>query len=186
MPQSATPSVPMTPQRPPTDTGSQRAVRGQPQPSRFGPACHDVATIYVEGRPIAVSVRIAHDGIEYVGRLWFADPGSADHELASGIPDRAPVPGQAREDVLARALVLDAEDLARRHARALAERRRYRALRATTDEVLARIRYLNRVALLVRDGLLDAPGGAQELDITESQLHELVVKLRTHAGQEEI
>ena len=42
------------------------------------------------------------------------------------------------------------------------------------------------VALLVRDGLLDAPGGAQELDITESQLHELVVKLRTHAGQEEI
>jgi len=184
MPHAATPSVPAkaSPARP-GDTGSQRAVRAPA--TRFGPACHDVATIYVEDRPIAVSVRIAHDGIEYVGRLWFADPGSADAELASGIPDRAPVPGQTREDVLARALCLDPEDLGRRHARALAERRRYRALRATTDEVLARIRYLNRVALLVRDGLLDAPGGAQELDITESQLHELVVRLRTHAGQEE-
>ncbi|MFL5575494.1 MAG: hypothetical protein ACJ79S_05950, partial [Gemmatimonadaceae bacterium] len=64
------------------------------------------------------------------------------------------------------------------------ERRRYRALRHTTDEVLARIRYLNRVALLVRDGLLDRAGGEQELDITEKQLHELVSELRAHAGLE--
>lgn len=186
MAHAATPSIPIpTPPPPSSDTGSQRAVRSPAPVSRFGPACHDVATIDVDERPIAVSVRIAHDGIEYVGRLWFADVGSADPELASGIPDRAPVPGQTREDVLARALCLDQEDLGRRHARALAERRRYRALRHTTDEVLARIRYLNRVALLVRDGLLDAPGGAQELDITENQLHELVVRLRAHAGQEE-
>lgn len=185
MAHAATPSIPMkTPPPTPGASGSHGSARPA-HVSRFGPACHDVATIDVEGRPINISVRIAHDGIEYVGRLWFADPGSADQELVSGIPDRAPVPGQTRDDVLARALSLDTEDLGRRHARALAERRRYRALRATTDEVLARIRYLNRVALLVRDGLLDEQGGAQELDVTESQLHELVAKLRTHAGQEE-
>ena len=168
-----------------TVPSSPSAPSSSLEPSAHASRQYPLTTIDVDGHAIEVSVRVGHDGIEYVGRLWFADPGSADQELASGIPDRAPVPGQTREDVLARALVLDAEDLGRRHARALAERRRYRALRATTDEVLARIRYLNRVALLVRDGLLDAPGGAQELDITESQLHELVVKLRTHAGQEE-
>ncbi|MFL5578520.1 MAG: hypothetical protein ACJ79S_21405 [Gemmatimonadaceae bacterium] len=157
---------------------------GGPPPRTFGSIQHDVATIDVEGRDVAVAVRIVHDGVEYVGRLWFADPGSSDPELVAGIPDRAPLPGRTREDVLARALCLDPDDLVLRHERALVERRRYRALRHTTDEVLARIRYLNRVALLVRDGLLDRAGGEQELDITEKQLHELVSELRAHAGLE--
>lgn len=143
-----------------------------------------LATIDVDGRRFNVSVQIAYDGIEYVGRLWFAELASDDAELATGIPDRAPIPGKTREDVIARAVSLDEDDLARRHARALAERRRYRALRLTTDDVLARIRYMNRVALLVRDGLLDSAGGTQELDQTETQLHELVAKLRAHAGLE--
>jgi hypothetical protein len=157
---------------------------GGSPPRTFGSVQHDVATLEVEGREIRVAVRIVHDGVEYVGRLWFSEPASPEAELVAGIPDRAPLPGKTREDVLARALCLDLDDLGRRHDRALAERRRYRALRHTTDEVLARIRYLNRVALLVRDGLLDRAGGEQELDLTERQLHELVAELRAHAGLE--
>ena len=150
----------------------------------FGAVQHEVASIEFQDREVNVSVRIVHDGIEYVGRLWFAEPASSDAELVAGIPDRAPLPGQTRDDVLARALCLDHDDLGRRYERALAERRRYRALRHTTDEVLARVRYLHRVKLLVRDGLLDRAGGEQELDLTEKQLHDLVAELRRHAGIE--
>ena len=154
------------------------------EPSSHAARQYPLTTIDVDGHAIEVSVRVGHDGIEYVGRLWFAELASDDAELATGIPDRAPIPGKTREDVIARAVSLDEDDLARRHARALAERRRYRALRLTTDDVLARIRYMNRVAVLVRDGLLDSAGGTQELDQTETQLHELVAKLRAHAGLE--
>jgi hypothetical protein len=154
------------------------------EPSSHASRQYPLTTIDVDGHAIEVSVRVGHDGIEYVGRLWFAELASDDAELATGIPDRAPIPGKTREDVIARAVSLDEDDLGRRHARALAERRRYRALRLTTDDVLARIRYMNRVALLVRDGLLDSAGGTQELDQTETQLHDLVAKLRSHAGLE--
>ena len=37
----------------------------------------------------------------------------------------------------------------------------------------------------MRAGLLDAEGAAQELDLTEKQLHELVNRLRKDAGVEE-
>ncbi|HET7457296.1 MAG TPA: hypothetical protein VFJ74_06555 [Gemmatimonadaceae bacterium] len=168
----------------PATTGPIPAVAPGADAPTHGARQYPLTTIDVEGHAIEVSVRVGHDGIEYVGRLWFAHPASEDAELATGIPDRAPIPGRTREDVIARAVSLDEDDIGRRHARALAERRRYRALRHTTDDVLARIRYMNRVALLVRDGLLDSAGGAQELDQTESQLHDLVAQLRTHAGLE--
>jgi hypothetical protein len=164
-----------SPTAPPSSSGD---------PLSHGARQYPLTTIEVDGHAIDISVRVGHDGIEYVGRLWFAELAAEDAELATGIPDRAPIPGKTREDVIARAVSLDEDDLARRHARALAERRRYRALRHTTDDVLARIRYMNRVALLVRDGLLDSAGGAQELDQTETQLHELVAQLRSHAGLE--
>lgn len=167
-----------------TAPSSPSAPSSSIEPSSHAARQYPLTTIDVDGHAIEVSVRVGHDGIEYVGRLWFAELASDDAELATGIPDRAPIPGKTREDVIARAVSLDEDDLGRRHARALAERRRYRALRLTTDDVLARIRYMNRVALLVRDGLLDSAGGTQELDQTETQLHELVAKLRAHAGLE--
>src|ERR671918_738170 len=43
-----------------------------------------VTTIDYQGRRYSVSCRIAFDGIEYVGRLWFADDAWDD----TGIPDR--------------------------------------------------------------------------------------------------
>ena len=181
MPHAATPSVPLTPQRPSNDTGSQRAVRGQPQVSRFGPACHDVATLYVEGRPIAVSVRIAHDGIEYVGRLWFSEEEWDD----DGFPDRGALPGRTRDEVLQRARQLTDDELSMRHRRALAEKRKFIQLRHVTEEILAKIRYMNQIAISMRAGLLDTEGAHQELEVTERQLHDCINRLRYNAGIED-
>jgi len=149
-----------------------------------GAGHYDVRTIAIDDRPIVVTLRVGHDGVETVGRLWFSDPESNDRELAEGIPDRAAIAGRTCAEVLGRVVNLRADELARRHERAIAERRKYKSLRMATEEVLERVRYLNRVALLMRDGLLDQTGGEQELDATEAQLHELVSRLRGEAGQE--
>ena len=148
-------------------------------------ALHDViqphiATIDHDGRRLNVTCRIAFDGIEYVGRLWFADEDLAD----SGITDRGALPGRSRDEVLALAQRLTTPELALRYRRAVAERRRYYELRRATDEVLNKIRYLNQVSISMRAKLLDEEGAAQEIEITERQLHELVEKLRFAAGVE--
>lgn len=148
-------------------------------------ALHDIiqphiATIDHDGRRLDVSCRIAFDGIEYVGRLWFADTSLAD----SGLPDRGGLPGRSRDEVVALAQRLTPPELALRYRRAVAERRRFHELRHATDEILSKIRYLNQVSISMRAGLLDAEGAAQELDLTEKQLHQLVERLRFTAGVE--
>ena len=140
-----------------------------------------VTTIEDEGRRYNVSVRVLYDGIEYVGRLWFADETWDD----LGIPDRGALPGRSREEVIALAKRLTAAELIRRHKRALAEKRRFLGLRKHTDEILAKIRYLNQVAISMRAGLLDVEGAAQELDLTEKQLHDLIDHVSEHAGKED-
>lgn len=137
-------------------------------------------TIDVDGRRYNVSVHIAYDGIEYVGRLWFTDESWDD----VGTPDRGALPGRTKDEVLALSERLTTEELTNRYRRALAEKRRYHGLRKATDEVLAKIRYLNQVAISMRAGLLDVDGAAQEIDMTEKQLHELIGQLRVHAGVE--
>lgn len=148
-------------------------------------ALHDivqphVASIEHEGRRLDVSCRIAFDGVEYVGRLWFADETLAD----SGLTDRGALPGRSRDEVLALALRLTPAELALRYRRAVAERRRFHDLRRATEEILGKIRYLNQVSISMRAGLLDAEGAAQELELTERQLHDLVERLRYAAGVE--
>ena len=140
-----------------------------------------IATIEHLGRRFGVRCRVAFDGIEYVGRLWFADEESGDGAL----PDRAAIPGRSREEVLDLARRLTPHDLTLRHRRALAEKRRYLQLRRVTDDILTKIRYLNQIALSVRTGLLDVDGASQEIDLTEKQLHECVDRLRYAAGIEE-
>ena len=140
-----------------------------------------LATIDVDGRRFNVSVQIAYDGIEYVGRLWFADEAWDD----AGIPDRGALPGRTKEEVMKMAQRLRPEDLARRYARALAEKRRFHGLRKTTEEILSKIRYLNQVSVSMRAGLLDLDGAAQEIELTERQLHQLVGELRGVAGVED-
>lgn len=139
-----------------------------------------VGTIEHSGRRYNVSVRIEWDGIEYVGRLWFADEAWDD----LGIPDRGAFPGRARDEVIAQTKRLTEPDMVSRYKRALAEKRRYTALRRSTEEVLAKIRYLNQVAVSMRAGLLDVDGAAQEIELTEQQLHALIDKLGESAGVE--
>ena len=140
-----------------------------------------IATIQSDGRRYNVSCRVGFDGVEYVGRLWFADASSDD----VGIPDRGPLPGRTKEEVLALANRFTVDELVRRHHRALSEKRRYHGLRQATDEILAKIRYLNQVAISMRGGLLDIEGAAQEIDLTEQQLHTLIDRLSPSAGIED-
>ena len=140
-----------------------------------------IASIDHDGRRYNVSVRTHFDGVEYVGRLFFADDAWED----AGLPDRGPLPGRTREEVLGLARRLTPQDLVLRYRRAVAEKRRYVGLRRATDEILSKIRYLNQVAISMRAGLLDVDGAAQEIALTERQLHELVDRLRAFAGVED-
>lgn len=139
-----------------------------------------IGTIEVDGRQFRVTVRTAYDGIEFVGRLWFAD---ADWGNA-GIPDRGVLPGRSEEEVLALAQRLRADELLNRYRRANAEKRRFHGLRQLTAELVSKIRYMNQVAISVRTGLLDAEAAAQEMQLTEAQLGELVQQVRMLAGVE--
>jgi hypothetical protein len=148
-------------------------------------ALHDiiqprVASLEHDGRKLEVTCRIAFDGIEYVGRLWFAEEGDQD----SAIPDRGAFPGRSRDEVIALASRLTPPELALRYRRALAERRRFHDLRKATDDVLQKIRYLNQVSISMSAGLLDREGAAQEVEMTEKQLHELIERLSAAAGVE--
>jgi hypothetical protein len=140
-----------------------------------------IATLDVENRTYNVSVRVVYDGVEYVGRLWFA----SDEWEDVGIPDRGALPGRTRDEVVEAARRLTEEDLRLRFRRASADKRRFLGLRRTTEEILSKIRYLNQVAVSMRAGLLDVEGAAQEVGLTERQLHDLIDDLRSHAGVEE-
>lgn len=146
---------------------------------------HDVIQPHVitfehEGKRLSVSCRIAFDGIEYVGRLWFSDDAPGD----KGIADRSAIPGRTRDEVIALAQRLTPSELVLRYRRAIAERRRYFELRRITEDMLGKIRYLNQVSVAMRAGLLDEEGAAQEVEVTEKQLHDLVARLRFAAGVE--
>jgi hypothetical protein len=139
-----------------------------------------IGTIDVEGRQFAVSLAVKHDGIEYIGRLWFADLSGDD----TGFPDRGALPGRTPAEVIALAVRLRRHELVQRFNRAVAEKRRYHRLRRVTEDMLAKVRYMNHVAISMRAGLLDPDGAAQEIELTERQLHDLLGTLRHHAGVE--
>src|ERR1700694_4187025 len=141
----------------------------------------EVGSFELDGQTIEVRMRIIFDGVEHVGRLWFAEEGWDD----DGIPDRAAFPGRTKDEVFALAKRLYPQELAARSRRAQAEKRRFHSLRRLTDDILAKIRFLNQVGISMRAGLLDVEGAAQELELTERQLHDLVDRLRPAAGVEE-
>ncbi len=148
----------------------------------FGAVTHaTVATLDVDERRYRVSVYVSHDGIEYVGRLWFADDTESD---ADGIPDRGVLPGRTEAEVITLARRLRPDELQQRFRRANAEKRRYHGLRRLTSEILDKIRYLNQVGVSMRSGLLDGDAAAQELELTERQLIELVKQAKRLAGVE--
>ena len=140
-----------------------------------------IATIDVEGRRYNVALRIEHDGVEFVGRLWFADEAWADDD---GIVDQGVLPGKSPETVIVHAQELGERELIQRYRRALAQKRRFHALRRLTVEVLENIRHLNALATSMRAGLVDMEEAATEIDVTEDRLHELIDRLRPVAGVE--
>jgi hypothetical protein len=147
----------------------------------FGPVTHTpLATILVDGREVRVTLHSAHDGIELVGRLFFAEQSWTN----SGIPDRGVLPGRTLHDVETLARDLRPEELVQRYRRANAEKRRFHGLRQLTLELLSKIRYVNQVAVSVRTGLLDGEAAGQEMDLTEEQMQVLVRQVRHLAGIE--
>ena len=147
----------------------------------FGTVTHTVlSTLEIDERQVRVSLHTTHDGIEFVGRLWFAESIWKN----SGIPDRGVFPGRTESEVLALAERLRPDELVQRYRRANAEKRRYHGLRRLTMELLSKIRYLNQVALSMRSGLLDQDAATHEMQLTEQQLIELVKQARVMAGVE--
>ncbi|MCU0648759.1 MAG: hypothetical protein MUF00_12230 [Gemmatimonadaceae bacterium] len=149
-----------------------------------------LSTITIDGVPFSVTLIITHDGIEYIGRLWFAEVHNdealfaGEIEVDAGMPDRGVLPGRTEVEVVSLANRLTDEELLARYHRARAEKRRYHGLRRVTVEILSHIRYLNQVAVSLRRGLLDVDAAVQEMDMTEAQVHALVKSLRDHAGRE--
>lgn len=139
-----------------------------------------IATITVNSRLYNVTVHLSYDGTEHTGRLWFAEDSWDD----DGVPDRGLLPGRTESEVIGLARALSQDELVARFHRSRANRRRYVALRAVTEEMLRKVRYLNQVAISMRAGMLDSAGAAQEIGLTEQQLHELVRRLRDSAGLE--
>ncbi len=147
----------------------------------FGPVTQTpLTTIPVDGRAVRVTLHTAHDGIELVGRLFFAE----QEWTNSGIPDRGVLAGRTLHDVERLARNLRPEELAQRYRRANAEKRRFHGLRQLTLELLRKVRYMNQVAVSVRTGLLDGEAASQELDLTEAQMEALVRQVRRLAGIE--
>ena len=137
----------------------------------------EIGVLHVDGKPVRVRLRIQHDGIEYVGQLWFGgDAGARD------VVDRAVLPGRAKEDVVALARRLTPTELEQRYERALRERRKYDPLRRVTQNMLAKVRRLNQVAIALQAGLMDQADGADRLAETEAELHALVADLCDAAG----
>ena len=139
-----------------------------------------IATIDVDENRVRVTLHVAHDGVEYVGRLWYANTAWED----TGIPDRGVLPGRTEGEVLALARRLRPDELLQRYRRANAEKRRFPGLRQLTLELLSKVRYLNQVAVSMRAGLLDGDAAQQEIELTEKQMIELVRQAKVLAGVE--
>ena len=145
-----------------------------------GSSDHQVRTITIDGQKYFVSLRVGYDGVEHIGRLLFTD---ASTEIT--YQDHGSVPGSSVEDAVHKARELSDNQLEQRCHRALSEKRRFGKLRRTTDKMIEKIRYLNRVAIGLEKGLLDPEGGKAELDQAQSELLDIVRTLRLHAGVED-
>lgn len=142
---------------------------------------HPIASVEIDGQPMDVSVSVAYDGVEHVGRLWFA------HLDGSGIvvTDRGALPGRTEEAAIARAQALTRDDLVNRYRRGLSERRRYRPLRRVTGDIIDGIRKLNGLAGSMRAGDLAPGDAAAHMAAVEAELHDLVTRLRDVAGDDD-
>jgi hypothetical protein len=140
---------------------------------------HHIREITLDDQHYSVSLRVSHDGVEYLGRLRFTGPFGITYQ------DHAAIPGSSAVDAVRRATEFSETEMAQRCYRALSEKRRFIRLRSTTDEIINKIKFLNRIAVGLEKGIIDPVGGKQELDQVQGELLEIVRKLRLHAGVED-
>ncbi len=140
---------------------------------------HQIRTITLDGQEYSVSLRVEYDGVEYLGRLRFTDTTGITYQ------DHGPVPGFSAPDAVRRATEFSETEMAQRCYRALSEKRRFTRLRTATDEMINKIRHLNRVAIGLEKGMIDPEDGKPELDQVQSELLDIVRTLRLHAGVED-
>jgi len=141
---------------------------------------HQIRAITVDGQKYFVSLRVGYDGVEYVGRLLFTE---ASSEMS--YQDHGGVPGTSVQDAVRTATEFSENQLEQRCHRALSEKRRFGKLRRATDQMIEKIKYLNRVAVGLEKGLLDPESGKVELDQAQNELLDIVRTLRHHAGVED-
>lgn len=141
---------------------------------------HDLRNITVDGQKYSVSLRVGYDGVEYLGRLRFKD-------LATDITyqDHGTIPGMSALDSVHKAKAFTENEMQQRCFRALSEKRRFSKLRNTTDKMIDKIKYLNRVAIGLEKGIIDQDGGKQELNQIQGELLDIVKTLKLHAGVED-
>jgi len=145
-----------------------------------GSTDHQIRALNIDGQKYYVSLRVGYDGVEYIGRLMFTD---ASTEIF--YQDHGGVPGISVLDAVRKAKEFTESQLEIRCHRALSEKRRFGKLRRATDEMIEKIKYLNRVAVGLEKGTIEREGGNQELDNIQAQLLDIVKKLRQHAGVED-
>ena len=141
---------------------------------------HQIRTITLDGEKYYVSLRVGYDGVEYLGRLRFTE---ASSEIT--YQDHGAVPGISMLDAVQRAKEFSETEMSQRCYRALSEKRRFSKLRNATDEMINKIKHLNRVAIGLEKGIIDPAGGKQELNQVQAELLEIVKTLRLHAGVED-
>jgi hypothetical protein len=135
-----------------------------------------VSTVEIDATRYAVTLGIAFDGVEYIGRLRFADE---NWDADAGIIDEVGIPGRTPNDILTAAQALSIPELKQRHRRALSTTQRSRGWRRVTEDALAHIRHLSKLSISLRAGLLDVDDAAREIDATERQLADSLRQLRT-------
>lgn len=141
---------------------------------------HQIREIAVDGQKFFVSLRVGFDGVEHVGRLLFTE---ASTEIA--YQDHGGVPGISMLDAVRKAKEFSQSELEQRCHRAMSEKRRFGKLRRATDQMLEKIKYLNRVAIGLEKGMLEPAAGKLELDQAQGELLDIVRSLRFHAGVED-
>ncbi len=137
--------------------------------------------IAIDGHVYRVVLRVGFDGVEYIGKLWFVD--EVDSKLA--FLDHGAVPGSTVDDAVRKAQEFSQVELEHRCHRALGEKRRFGKLRRATDDMIAQIKYLNRVVINLQTGLLERESGHQEIQQIQNKILAIVRSLPIHAGVED-
>jgi hypothetical protein len=143
---------------------------------------HEIRAIRVDGVDYRAVLRVAFDGIEYIGRLWFIN--ASNDKLA--FLDHGAIPGATVHQAVQKARDFSQAELDHRCHRALSEKRRFNKLRRATDEMITQIRNLNRVVINLQNGMVEPDVGQREIDQIQKQLLVIVRSFPIHAGVEDV